>query len=248
MYSIKQIADLAGVSTRTIRFYDQQGILLPARIEENGYRFYDQNSLLRLQQVLFFRELDVPLKEIQSILDQPDFNPFQALQQHHRTITNRVKRLNKLLTTIEKTMFSLQGDNKMEDQEYFEGFDETQYEEEARERWGNTSHYRESQKKWASYTREQKEDIKKEGGRIAIRMVTEDPDAKPDDPEVQTAVGDYYNYLNKYFYTCEVSFLRGLADMWVQDPRFAINYERIREGGAAFVRDAVQIYCDHHRS
>ena len=75
-------------------------------------------------------------------------------------------------------------------------------------------------------------------------MVSEDPDASPDDPDVQAAVGEYYAYLNKYFYTCELSFLRGLADMWVADPRFAINYERILAGGAEFVRDAVNIYCD----
>ena len=78
-------------------------------------------------------------------------------------------------------------------------------------------------------------------------MVTENPGTKPDDLDVQAAVGDYYDYLNKYFYTCEVEYLRGLADMWVQDPRFAVNYERIREGGALFVQDAVHIYCDNHQ-
>lgn len=78
-------------------------------------------------------------------------------------------------------------------------------------------------------------------------MVTENPDASPDDPDIQSAVGEYYAYLNKYFYTCEVGFLRGLADMWEEDPRFAVNYERIREGGATFVREAVHIYCDRHQ-
>jgi hypothetical protein len=78
-------------------------------------------------------------------------------------------------------------------------------------------------------------------------MVTENPDASPGDPDVQAAVGEYYAYINKYFYKCEVEFLRGLADMWVNDPRFAINYEHIREGGAAFVREAVHIYCDRQQ-
>ena len=78
-------------------------------------------------------------------------------------------------------------------------------------------------------------------------MVTENPEARPGDPDVQQAVGDYYAYLNTYFYTFEVPFLLNLAEMWVQDPRFKINYERIREGGAAFVRDAVQVYCDSHQ-
>ncbi len=132
----------------------------------------------------------------------------------------------------------------MAENEYFEGFDESQYGEETKDRWGDTSQYKESQRKWSSYSKDQKEEIKKEGGRITKRMVTENSDARPADPDVQKAVGDYYAYLNQYFYTFEVEFLRGLADMWVQDPRFAVNYERIREGGANFVREAVQIYCD----
>ncbi len=134
----------------------------------------------------------------------------------------------------------------MSAEEYFEGFDETRYEEETRQRWGSTPQYAESQRKWASYSKEQKQEIKAEGGRLTVRMVSEDPDASPDDPDVQAAVGEYFSYLNKYFYTCELSFLRGLADMWVDDPRYAINYERIREGGAEFVQDAVHIYCDRN--
>ena len=78
-------------------------------------------------------------------------------------------------------------------------------------------------------------------------MVSENPDASPDDVDVQEVVGEYYAYLNKYFYTCDIGFLRTLADGWVSDPRFATNYERIREGGAAFVRDVVHVYCDRHK-
>ena len=85
------------------------------------------------------------------------------------------------------------------------------------------------------------------GGEITRRMVAEDPQTRPDDPAVQAAVGEYYDYLNRYFYACEVEFLRGLADMWVQDPRFAVNYERIRQGGAKFVREAVHLFCDRQQ-
>jgi len=125
-------------------------------------------------------------------------------------------------------------------------FDETQYEKETRERWGDTRQYAESQEKWAAYSREEKDAIKAHGGRLTIRMVGEDLDASPDDPEVQAAIGEYHAYLNRCFYSCRVGFLRGLADGWVADPRFAINYERIRPGGAAFVRDAVHLYCDRN--
>jgi len=247
MYSIKEIADLAGVTTRTLRYYDQLGILEPAAIGNNGYRYYDRESIIRLQQVLFYSELDIPLKDIQSKMSRKDFHPLIAPKNHRDALKGQIQRLNRLLTTLEGTINSLEGDHIMTDQELFNGFDETKYDEEAREMWGDTPAYKESQKKWSSYTNDQKEEIKKEGGRITLRMVTENPDAKPDDPAVQEAIEDYYRYLNEYFYTFEVDFLQNLADMWVQDPRFAVNYERIREGGAAFVRDGVEIFCENYK-
>lgn len=245
-YTIKEVADLAGVSTRTIRYYDEIGLLSPAETRDNGYRYYDQDSLLMLQQIMFLRELDVPLKEIHLILNQPGFNLLSGLEKHRVALQARAARLSTLIETVNQTIAMLQGESIMSDKDYFEGFDETQYEEEAKQRWGHTSQYAESQKKWSSYSNEQKEAIKFEGGEITMRMVGNDPGLSPDDPAVQAAVGDYYAYLNKYFYTCEVEFIRNLADMWVQDPRFAINYERIREGGAEFVRQAVHIFCDRN--
>ena len=245
-YTIKEIADLAGVSTRTIRYYDEIDLLSPAETRDNGYRYYDQDSLLMLQQIMFLRELDVPLKEIHLILNQSGFNLLSGLEKHRIALQARAARLSRLIETVNQTIAMLQGESIMSDKDYFEGFDETQYEEEAKQRWGHTSQYAESQKKWSSYSNEQKEAIKFEGGEITMRMVGNDPGLSPDDPAVQAAVGDYYAYLNKYFYTCEVEFIRNLADMWVQDPRFAIKYERIREGGAEFVRQAVHIFCDRN--
>jgi DNA-binding transcriptional MerR regulator len=246
IYTIKDIADLANVTTRTIRYYDEIGLLPPSSIGENGYRNYDYESLLRLQQILFFRELEVPLKEIELIMNRPDFSPLEALGKHRNSLQSKAERIKKLINTIDLTIATIQGESTMTEEEYFEGFDETQYEEETKERWGHTPQYAESQKKWGSYSKGEKEAIKTKGGEITTRMVTTNPNASPDDPIVQAAIGDYYAYLNKYFYKCEVGFLKGLADMWVADPRFAINYERIRIGGAEFVRDAVHIYCDRN--
>ena len=245
-YSIKQIAGLAGVSTRTIRYYDQIGLLPPAEMGENGYRYYDRASLLRLQQILFFRELDMPLEDILSILSHPDYNPLAALQNHRVSLNKKLKRLQNLVHTLDQTIASLKGENNMTDKEFFEGFDETQYEEEARQRWGDTPQYAESQRKWKSFSAAEKEAIKQRGGELTIRMVGK-ADSRPDDPDVQAAVSEYYAYLNHNFYTCDVQFLRNLADMWVSDPRFAANYERIRAGGAAFTREAVHYFCDHFK-
>jgi len=245
-YTIKEIADLAGATTRTIRYYDEIGLLDPALTGDNGYRYYDQDSLLRLQQILFFRELDVPLKEIEIIMNRPSFDLLSALENHRSALQGRVQRLEKLIDTLDKTAASVKGEGSMSDQDVFDGFDESQYEEEIRERWGDSPKFAESQAKWSSYSEEQKEVIKAEGDRLTVRIVSEDPNVSLDDADVQTAVGEYHAYLNQYFYTCELSFLRVLADNWVQDPRFAINYEKIREGGAAFAREAVHIYCDQN--
>lgn len=246
-YTIKQIAELAGVTTRTLRYYDEIGLLTPARTGNNGYRYYDQGSLLTLQQILFFREMDVPLGEIQGIMAQPDFDLAAALGRHRKALQARAVRLEALIETVDQTIATLEGEWTMNDKEYFEGFDESKYQAEAEERWGRTPQYAQSMKRWKSFSEAQKTAIKEKGGEITRRMVGDDPGLSPEDPGVQTAVGDYYAYLTKYFYDCDVEFLRNLAEMWVQDPRFAQNYERIREGGAEFVRQAVNIYCDRQK-
>jgi DNA-binding transcriptional MerR regulator len=242
-YTIKEIADLAGVTTRTLRYYDEIGLLSPAEVGGNGYRLYDHVSLLRLQQIRYFRELDVPLKKIIQIMRQPEFDLKAALEAHRTSLQGERKRVEALIETLDQTIATLEGEWIMNDKELFNGFDESKYEEEAKQRWGNTPQYKESTRKWADYTKEQKESIKQEMGAIARRM-TGVAESKPGDEDIQQAVADYYHFLNHKFYMCNVEFLRNLSDMWVEDPRFAANYERIREGGAAFVRDAVHIYCD----
>ena len=246
-YTIKEFADLAGVTTRALRYYDEIGLLGPSEIGENGYRYYNHESLLLLQQIMFFRELDVPLKEIQWILNLPEFNLVDALEEHRVTLMARAKRLNTLIETVDQTLATLQGEWTMSEKDYFEGFDETKYEEEVKQRWGKTPQYAESQRKWGSYTEAQKQALKEKMGEITRRMVGTDPNLSPDDPGVQQAVKDYFEFLNQTFYTCDLEFYRNLSSMWVEDPRFAINYERIREGGAVFVRDAVHIFCDRNR-
>ncbi len=246
MYSIKELADLAGTTTRTLRYYDQQGLLEPARIGTNGYSYYDRGNLLTLQQILFFRELDVPIKEIQFLLSRPDFQLLRSLENHQRAIQERISHYQELLDTIQRTISDLEGETKMNGSDYFKGFDEKEFQAEAQERWGSTPQYRDSLRRWSSYSEEQKEEIKQLGGEIARRLVTENPLAQPKDRDVQAAANEYYQYLNQYFYSCEVEFLRNLADMWVHDPRFAVNYERIREGGAEFARQAIHLFCDRH--
>jgi len=103
-FTIKKIADLAGVTTRTLRYYDEIDLLKPVRTGENGYRYYNQESLLQLQQILFFRELNVPLKDVQDILSHPGFNLLEALENHRSAIQHKAKQLEKLLSTLDHTI------------------------------------------------------------------------------------------------------------------------------------------------
>jgi hypothetical protein len=132
----------------------------------------------------------------------------------------------------------------MTDEDYFRGFDQSEYEEEARERWGDTPHYAESQKRWASYSAAEREAIKAEGGDILARLVGRGSEASPADLDIQAAAADYYTYINKRFYPCDLAMFRVLSEGWVADPRFTATFDRFREGGATFAREAVQIFCD----
>lgn len=245
-YTINELAKLSNVTTRTLRYYDQLGLLIPAQIGHNGYRYYNRENLLRLQQILFFRELDVPLKEIQILIDGPNFDLVDALQKHRNALEKRAKRVKTLIETIDQTIATFKGEWIMNEKDYFEGFDENQYAEEAQQRWGNTPQYAESQQKWGSLSKQEKEAVKVKSAQLTARMAGKDANAKPDDPDVQAAVAEYHAFINDNFYSCDVAFMRGLADMWESDPLFAANYEKIRKGGAAFVKQAVYIYCDQN--
>ncbi|MBI9047266.1 MAG: MerR family transcriptional regulator [Anaerolineaceae bacterium] len=246
-YSIKGLADLAGITTRTLRYYDEIGLLKPAEIKSNGYRYYDQKNVYTLQQILFYKELDVPLTDIQRIISQKEFDLIKALESHSIALQRKVNRYQQLLNTVENTIHNLKGKIIMENDAYFEGFDERQYAEEAELRWGETMSYKESMQNWSSYSDEQKEVIKMKSKDLAIRMVSENQDVKPDDMDVQKAVGEYLAHINEYFYTCDAASLVTLSEMWVEDPRFAQNYNRIREGGAEFVREAVRIFYQQNK-
>lgn len=246
-YTVKEIADLAGVSTRTIRYYGEVRLLKPAEIRDNGYRYYNNDSLLQLQQILFFREMDFSVNEIARIISQADFDKVLALEQHRDTLLKKKDRLKDLIGTVDRTIEMLRGKNEMTDKEIFKGFDEAEYDAEARERWGSSAKFTQSRQRWNSYSEAQKKAIKAEISAITRRMVGEGPGVSPEDPEVQKAVKAYFDHLNKYFYTCDLASFRALSDLWVEDARFSENYERVREGGANFVRKAVHHFCDQDK-
>ena len=129
MYTVKQLGELAGVSVRTLHYYDEIGLLEPSSYGDNGYRQYDEDALFRLQQVLFYRELEFSLSEIAEIIEEPDFNVLESLQLHKQALQGETKRLKTLIQTIDKTMEHMKGKLEMSNREIFDGFTEEQQEQ-----------------------------------------------------------------------------------------------------------------------
>lgn len=244
-YSVKQLAEIAGVSRRTLHYYDQIGLLKPSSYAENGYRQYRQGDLLRLQQIMFYREMGLALKDIRAILDQPGFDVIRALEAHLDELQQRQTRLQVLVSTVDKTIRHLQGEINMNDKQFFDGFDEKQVKEYARqaaeEYGGDNPHVVQSNQRWDSYSGNQKQAIVARGQEIT-RQMAEQMEGDPGAPEMQALVAAFHRHINDSFYTCSYGNLRGLGQMYVDDPRFHATYEAVRPGLAEFVRDAVMIY------
>ena len=139
VYTVKKLADLAGTSVRTLHYYDRIGLLKPESRSDSGYRRYGEEAVLRLQQIMFFKELDFSLEEIREIISRPDFDLIEALQSHRFLLLKRAGRINTLISTVDKTIRKLKGETNMKIKEYYDGFSDTQvekYRREVRQRWG----------------------------------------------------------------------------------------------------------------
>jgi DNA-binding transcriptional MerR regulator len=242
-YTVKRVSEMAGVSIRALHHYDAIGLLRPAGATEAGYRLYSEEDVRRLQQILFYRELELKLKEIGVILDGPGFDPGEALRNHRKVLRARRARLSALIQTIDRTLESLDRGTHMEDKDLFDGFDPAKYEDEARQRWGDTLAWKESQKRTKGYTREDWTAIRKENTGI-VQAIAARMGKGPSDPQVQKLVKRYHDHINNRYYTCTVEIFRGLADNNVDDPRFTATWEKIKPGMARFMQSAMIEYCN----
>lgn len=245
-YTVKKAAQLSGVTVRTLHHYGHLGLLVPSALSPAGYRLYSDDDLARLQQILFFRELGFELKAIGPILDRPDFNRRAALQTHRKVLVDQRHRLQTLIDTVDRTIDALQKETPMKPEELFEGFDQDQvkaWNEEARERWGRTDAYTQSQERTARYTKADWDAIKIEQERINQGMA-DLMERSPTDADVQTLVEAHYRQLNERFYDCPIEQYRCMSNIYVDDPRFAANYDKVRPGLSKFMRDAVHAFCD----
>ncbi|MGA7193878.1 MAG: MerR family transcriptional regulator [Anaerolineales bacterium] len=247
MFTVKQLSKLAGVTPRTLHHYDAIGLLKPSRVGDNGYRYYGEESLLRLQQILFYRELDMPLEDIKKIVGHRDFDALDALETHKDALKKRIERLNVLLSTVDNTINDLKGKKKMNPKGLFEGFSEEeqeQYAEEAAQRW-DTETVRASNKKWKSYSDAEKKKILAEGNALYsdLAAVMSKGAASKD---VQIIIARWHKHM-QYFWSPNDDQLLGLADLYNDDPRFKANYEKVHTGLAEFIREAVKVYVKNRK-
>jgi DNA-binding transcriptional MerR regulator len=244
MYTVKQLSDLAGVSVRTLHYYDEIDLLKPSSVGENGYRYYADDEVLRLQQILFFRELDFSLQAIRTILDDPAFDVIAALYAHRDALQDRIQRLHNLIQTVDSTILHLTGEVNMSKKKLFAGFsaeEEERYHQEAREQYGAET-VDASYKLWNSYTPQKREQIIAEGGAIYTDMIAQMAQGAAS-AAVQQIVARWHQHL-RYFYEPTVEILRGLGQHYVDHPDFARNFREMHPDLPEFVRDAIAIYCD----
>ena len=236
---IKEFARFTGVSVRTLHYYDEIGLLVPARVDKaTGYRYYDEQSLLRMQEILFYRELDFSLKSIEEILSSPNYDKTQALKEQKQLLILKKERLDNLISAIDGAM---KGENVMK------AFDNTEFEKykaEAQEKWGKTEAYQEHAEKTKGYSKDKWNSLAAGldaiMGQFAESMKHGDA---PDSDAAQNLVKALQRHITENYYTCTKEILFGLGQMYVADDRFRSNIDQHAEGTAAFIRQAITVYC-----
>ncbi len=240
MMTVNEVSRLSGISVRTLHYYDQIGLLHPDQISEAGYRLYGQESLERLQQILLFRQLKFPLKEIKAIVDSPDFNKQEALDQQIEMLRLQKKHLSGLIDLALE--IKKNGVNKMD----FKPFDTSQideYAKEAKERWGATAAYKESAEKTKNYTKEDW-DMADEQMISVFAELGQLKDLPPESQEAQLAVKKLQDCISQFYYACDKNVLAGLGQMYTADQRFKDNIDKMGGNGTAeFAAKAIACYC-----
>lgn len=236
--TIKEIAQLAGITVRTLHYYDEIELLKPAVTEDNGYRLYDEQSLKELQQILFFRELGFPLKQIKQIMLSESYDEKKTLSKHKELLKLKRDRISGLIKLIDDT---LEGEKVS-----FKEFEMTEieqhrekYAKEAKQRWGNTDAYKQSTAKTQKYTKEDWKKINEESAKIfeyfAACMKGEEDSKSPDE-----LVKLWQQHITKYYYDCTDEILLGLGEMYVQDERFKQNIDKFGDDLAEFIRESIK--------
>jgi DNA-binding transcriptional MerR regulator len=247
-YTVQKLGSLAGISTRTLRYYDEFGLLRPARINSSGYRIYGQAEVDLLQQILFYRELGLTLEAIKEIVTSASFDGAQALREHHERLLQRRKRLDELIANVEHTLAHTEGRMSMSNKEKFAGFkqkliddNEQKYGQEVREKYGEEA-VAQSNRKLSTMTEEQYTALQQlEADMFALlEQAMEQGDSAS--KLAQQAADLHRQWLSFYWDTYTKEAHAGVAQMYVDDERFTAYYDKRRPGLAEFLRDAVHVY------
>lgn len=247
-YTIQKLGQLAGISTRTLRYYDEIGILKPARINSSGYRIYGRNEVDLLQQILFYRELGIQLDQIKQIITSPSFDSVHALKHHREQLQDKRRQLDVLITNVDRTIASAEGRIMMSDQEKFEGFkqkliddNEKQYGKEIREKYGDET-VDQSNDKLKNMTPEQHEKVTLLAEEVKATLAQAFMQGEAAGELAQKAADLHKQWLTFYWSHYSKEAHAGIAQMYVDDERFKAYYDAEQPGTAEFLRDAIFIY------
>lgn len=235
---IKEFANYIGVSVRTLHYYDKIGLLKPSEVDkETGYRYYDNNSILRMQEILFYRELDFPLKTIEAILKSPDYDKDKALMDQKQMLILKKERLERLIDAIDG---AVKGENIMK---AFDSSEFEKYKEEAKERWGETDAYKEHSEKTKEYSSSKWNNLADDMNNIIAEFAEIlKSGAEADSQEAQNLVAELQKHITDNYYNCTNEILGGLGQMYVADERFKNNMDKHGEGTAEFVSKAIGVF------
>lgn len=239
MLTVNEVSKLTGVSVRSLHHYDAIGLLKPAKVTEAGYRLYGDDELKRLQNILLFRELQFPLKQIRIILDSPEFDQQEALAQQIRLLELQLKHTQELILFARR--LQEKGVNGM-DFKAFDNKEMEQYEKEVQERWGNTKAYDEYQQKAKGRTDAEQAEI---GSQLMERFaeIGKLRQSAPSEQIVQEKVAGIQAFITEHYYQCTKEILSGLGKMYVGDERMKRNIDKAGgEGTAEFVSQAIAVY------
>ena len=243
-YSVGQVADLAGVTIRTLHHYDGIGLLSPSGRSAAGYRIYKEPDLEQLQQILFYRELGFTLEEIAAIVGDPHTDAVSHLNRQRGLLAGRIERLRKMVAAIDYELEARKMDIKLtpeERLEVFGHFDPEDHAEEAEQRWGSTDAYRQSQRRVSNYTKEDWLKIKAEHEEVAADLAAVfESGAAPDSEEAMATAEAHRRHISRWYYDCSYEIHRGLGEMYVSDERFRANYDALAPGLSEFIRDAAR--------
>lgn len=242
--TVGQLADLSGVSVRTLRYYDEIGLLTPEHRSGAGYRIYTREDADRLARILVFRECGVPLNQIAAVLSA-DHNQQIAVIDRQLSVLdhedNRRERQRSILNDMRKALAMGVSLNKDEIFEIFGEQDPLQYADEVAERWGDTDAYAESTRRTGSYSKETWQHIRTEAQAIEENLAElKRAGIDPKDPAVLAGLEDHRSHIDRWYYPCSVDMHRSLVDMYVQDERFTKHYDAIEPGLAQFMQQALR--------